>query len=108
MAVPEFSGGGLDALAFGRADGHRLAWIRPDEFVMRPEATRYWGAPALDAMNRAPAYPTGGPVSRPTIPSRSTVRFGDIHVTMDGRMSRREAERVVLRALRDATAHGAI
>ncbi len=41
MTVPEFSEGGFAASVLRRADGHQLAWIKPEEFVFRPEATRY-------------------------------------------------------------------
>jgi len=110
MTIPEFAAGG--PVGFRTADGAILGLIHPGEFVMRREAVDALGGSFLAALNRAPRFALGGPVSPPS--PLSAGQQGGIHIHGDlilqpaKDMSDREAMQMVVRGFKRAVRDGAL
>jgi len=103
MSIPEFAVGGQ---VLGVGSGV-LAILHPGEFVMQRSAVDALGANFLAALNRAPRFDSGGSVG-PGLASPTALHIGTINVYPERGMSRREAMNMVVTAVRDAQADGAI
>jgi hypothetical protein len=113
MTIPEFAVGGAVS-TWQSAVGSRgiLAILHPGEFVMRQQAVDYLGQNFLAALNRGPAFASGGPVS-PSSPL-SAGQQGGIHIHGDlilqpsKGMSDTEAMDMVARGFKRAVRDGAL
>ena len=110
MTIPEFAAGG--PIGYRLANGGILALVHQGEFVMRREAVDTLGQNFLTALNRAPRFALGGPVS-PSSPL-SAGQQGGIHIHGDlilypaKDMSDREAMQMVIRGFKRAVRDGAL
>lgn len=110
MTIPEFATGG--PIGYRLATGGILAIVHPGEFVMRREAVDNLGANFLAALNRAPRFALGGPVS-PSSPL-SAGQQGGIHIhgnlilQPSKDMTDHEAMRMVVRGFNRAVRDGAL
>jgi len=108
MTIPEFAvGGQVPGVGSGV-----LAILHPGEFVMQRSAVDALGAHFLAALNRAPRFDSGGSVgprlASPGVRQAVPLHIGTINVYPERGMSRREAMNMVVTAVRDAQADGAI
>jgi hypothetical protein len=113
MTIPEFAVGGAVS-TWQSAVGSRgiLAILHPGEFVMRREAVDNLGANFLAALNRAPRFALGGPVS-PSSPLSAGQQggihiHGDLILQLSKGMSDRAAMDTVVRGFKLAVREGAL
>lgn len=107
MTIPEFAVGG--PVGYRLANGGILALVHPGEFVMRREAVDNLGANFLAALNRAPAFASGGPVGSSIARQHGGIHIhGNLILYPEKGMTNREAMEMVVQGFNLAMREGAL